>query len=303
MLSTAGTLRMNKVSAYLWTLPRWFALPSAVAAIVLGSVISGQSPLVTVIASLAGAMMVAYAHTWNSFQDWVSGFDQGTVSERSHEKPYTGGQNLIARGVVGVWEVCSIAIAYLVLSALFTAFLAAATTPWVWLPWGLIACCAPLYSWGKRTYTCELVLGLGFGPLAVMFGAATHPGPLLLQAFLAGIPLGLTFGYAAEVVDQYIDADANVPKGLRNIGAMCWKKGWGLYGALFIIIILTGVAHVALARVGILSAYSLIGWPFLMGLLYLANKLEKREKLALLTGLGMVFAYPFVVVIMEVIYG
>lgn len=293
---------INKVSAYLWTLPRWFAAPAAVASVTLGGVLTGQSPGVIALASLAGALMMAYAHSWNSFQDWVSGFDQGTATERSHEKPYTGGQNLIAKGLVDPTEVFTVAMVYLALSFLVTWFLAAQTSQWVWLAWSLVASCAPLYSWGKRTYTCELWLALGFGPLAVTFGAAVGPSPEMARAFLAGIPFGLVFGYMAELVDQYLDADVNVPKGLRNLGAWCWNQKFqlGLTIPLLLMAVIVSVVHIALAVAGIFHPLTLFAIPAVFVTAVLGRRYELTPS-TIMVGLGMVLLYPLIIVLVEVL--
>ena len=292
-------IQQSKVSAYLWTLPRWFALPGVVASVALGGVLTGQSPGIIALACLAGALLMAYAHAYNSWADWRSGLDQGSESERSHEKPYTGGQNIIAQGLVNVQEVFAVSLGYLLLSAVATVYLATYTTPWVWLPWGLVAACAPLYSWGKFTYTCELVLGLGFGPFAVMFGAAVGPGPEMARAFLAGIPFGIVFGYQAELVDQFLDADVNVPKGLRNLGALCWKRGWGLGWMLGLMMAVTMSVHIALLGLSILLPFTVFTLPLLPLIVALTPFYEKKQKAGIMAGLGLVLLYPLAILVVE----
>jgi 1,4-dihydroxy-2-naphthoate octaprenyltransferase len=267
--------------------------------VALGGVLTGQSPGVIALACLAGALIMAYAHTYNSWADWVSGLDQGSEAERSHPKPYTSGQNLIAQGLITVKESFWVSLAYLFLSALATAFLASWTTPWVWLPWALVATCAPLYSWGKFHYACETVLALGFGPFAVMFGAAVGPGPEMLYAFLAGIPFGLVFGFMAELVDQYLDADVNVPKGLRNLGALYWRKGWSLGGPLFVMALATIGVHLALTGAQVLSHWTFLALPFLAFIAALAPFYEKKQKAGIMGGLALVLLYPLVILVVE----
>ena len=291
----------QRIWAYSFILPRWFGLPGAVASVALGGVLAGQPPGLIALACLAGALMMAYSHSWNSFHDWVSGLDQGAETERSHAKPYTSGQNIIAQGVVGLWEVFAVTLAYLLLSALATVFLATWTTPWVWLPWCLVAACAPLYSWGKFTYSCELVLGLGFGPFAVMFGAAVAPGPEMLRAFLAGIPFGLVFGFMAELVDQYLDADVNVPKGLRNLGALCWRRGWGLGWMLCLMAVVTMGVHAALLGLSVLSPMTVFTLPLLPFIASLSSFYEKKQKAGIMAGLALVMLYPLASLVVEAV--
>lgn len=284
---------------YAVCLPRWFGLPGAVASVALGGVLTGQSPGIIALACLAGALMMAYSHAWNSFHDWQSGLDQGSEAERSHSKPYTSGQNIIAQGLITVKESLWVSLAYLGLSAVVTVFLATLTTPWVWLPWSLVAACAPLYSWGKFTYSCETVLALGFGPFAVMFGAAVGPGPEMARAFLAGIPFGLVFGFMAETVDQYMDADVNVPKGLRNLGALCWRRGWGLGWMLGLMTVVTMVVHVGLVGVSVLSPITVFTLPLLLFIAALFPAYEKKQKAGIMAGLALVLLYPLAILVVE----
>lgn len=295
---TTSALR-QRLWAYSFSLPRWFALPGVVASVALGGVLTGQSPGIIALACLAGALMMAYAHSYNSWADWRSGLDQGSESERSHEKPYTGGQNVIAQGLLSLKEVGIGTQVYLVLSVLATAALAGYTTPWVFLPWGLVAACAPLYSWGKFNFTCELWLALGFGPFAVMFGAAVAPGPEMAHAFLAGIPFGIVFGYQAELVDQFLDADVNVPKGLRNLGALCWQKGWGLRWLLGLMMLVTMGVHTALVGMSILSPMTVFTLPILAFISALSPWYEKKQKVGIMVGLALVMAYPLAILVVE----
>ena len=292
---------MSKTIAYFVTLPRWFGLPGVVASVALGGVLAGQPPGIIALACLAGALMMAYAHTYNSFADWQSGLDQGSEAERSHPKPYTSGQNLIAQGVVSVSESFWVSIGYLVLSAAATAALVTWTTPWIWLPWGLASLCAPLYSWGKFHYGCELVLGLGFGPFAVMMGAAVGPGSEMAHAFLAGIPFAIVFGYMAETVDQYWDADVNVQKGLRNLGALCWRKGWSLWPMLMVMAVVTVAAQAFLVEYQVLSPWSYFAFLALYPIVLLAHSFEKKEKAGIMAGLGLVLLYPLVILVAEAV--
>jgi 1,4-dihydroxy-2-naphthoate octaprenyltransferase len=269
--------------------------------VALGGVLAGQPPGIIALACLAGALMMAYSHAYNSWADWVSGLDQGSEAERSHAKPYTSGQNLIAQGLITVAESFWVSIGYLGLSAIVTMFLATLTTPWVWLPWCLVAACAPLYSWGKFTYSCETVLALGFGPFAVMFGVAVGPGPEMLRAFLAGIPFGLVFGFMAELVDQWMDADVNVPKGLRNLGALCWRRGWGLRWPLALMMLATTAVHVALLGARVLSPQTALSLPILAFIVALAPFYEEKQKAGIMAGLALVMLYPLIILVLEAV--
>jgi 1,4-dihydroxy-2-naphthoate octaprenyltransferase len=289
----------RRIWAYSFSLPRWFALPVAVLSVLLGGILFHAEALPLALAVLSSCFMMAFAHTWNSFHDWITGFDQGSEAERSHEKPYTGGQNLIGKGIVSLRETFMVAMVYLLVSAALIAPISLLTTSWVWLPWGLAALCAPLYSWGKLSYLCELFLGLGFGPLAVMLGAAASRDFDFLRAFLAGVTFGLAFGYAAEVVDQYLDADVNLAKGLRNLGALAYQHGLGLALPLGTIIGIAILAHVGLTFGDILKSQTQWAVALLVPLVVLAQPFERRNQLAIMVGLGLICGYSLAMVLLQ----
>mgnify|MGYP001574565679 FL=1 len=291
----------TKANAYFVRLPRWFGTPAAVLAVLLGGFIAGADPLPLSLAAVASTFMMAYAHSWNTFHDWVTGFDQGPVEQRSHEKPYTLGQNLVAKGGVSHREALYVALAYLAISAGLTGAVSALAGPWIWLPWGLVAMCAPLYSWGKLHYLCELFLGLGFGPLAVVFGAAVSEAPNWGQAFAVGIPLGLIFGYMAETVDQWWDADVNVPKGLRNIGALTWRLHLPLVVTMCFISMTIMISHIALAVADLLTPWSLLAFISPVGIFFLTPWFERRNTRGIMLGLLLVLCYPLIIVLAEVL--
>lgn len=293
----------DKLVAWTISLPRWFGLPAVVLMVTLGGLVAGTPIYPLILANIAAALLMAYAHTWNSWHDWASGLDQGPPEERSRPKPYTAGQNLIARGVVSQNETLVVALAYLALSAIVAGFLADATTHWIWLPWLVAVACAPLYSFGKFWYGCEFFLTLGFGPAAAMLGAASAPGPDLWRAALASLPMGILFGYGAEVVDQYLDAEPNVPKGLRNIGAWCWRTKRSLLWPLAIILGVVAGLHILLIAAGILSFGT---WPAffpLVGIGFRIPAMERNDNIAIMLGLGLVFLYGLALVVSQGFYG
>lgn len=293
----------DKLAAVFWGLPRWFGLPAVALMVTLGGLIAGASVPQMVLANIAAALLMAYAHTWNSFHDWASGLDQGPPEERSRPKPYTSGQNLIARGVVSQSQTLVVALGYLGFSAVITGFLAVETTPWVWLPWAVAVPCAPLYSWGKFWYGCEFFLTVGFGPAAAMLGAASAPGADLWRAALASLPMGILFGYGAEVVDQYIDSGPNVPKGLRNIGALCWKYDISLIWPLTFILLLVALSQGLLLAFDVLVSPTVYALAWLFPIWLLIPHMEKGSTKAIMTSLALVFLYGLTLVVLQGVYG
>lgn len=202
-------------------LGRFFALPCVVCAVLLGCTLGGSLSWLSVMAVLAGIFLMAYAHSFNTLLDYSwTGFDKGTEEERSKGKVYTKGQQAIAAGKLTPRGVLINGLVYLAISAIFVGIVAWRVSPVIWAIWAGTALCTFWYSWGKLHWNCELALGTGFGPLAVVLGMASQPNPDFLLAFLAGIPFLIMWGFAMETYDQWTDWEVNVPRGLKNLGAL-----------------------------------------------------------------------------------
>lgn len=277
----------GKIGAHLFTLPRWFALPAAACAVALGCILGGVPGWLIAVAIVCGAFLMAGAHSFNSFLDkeWTH-FDEGLVGERSKEKVYTEGQNVIMAGLVSSREVLINALSWYVLSAGVAVVISIYGSPWVWLPWTLTALCTFFYSWGKMHYLCETALGLGFGSFAVMLGICGSPKPDLLIAFLAGLPFLVLWGFMAEFVDQATDAEPNWGKGLRNLGSLAWKNNVSVplfTGFLLAMAYLVQIALIAGGTLVPMTALSLVAFPLLAyGLLIMGNDFNKKGIVILL---------------------
>lgn len=273
-------------------LTRSFALPVAACAVALGCVLAGASWWLTVLAVSAGAFMMFFAHTANAWLDFYwTRFDMGTAEERSRPKAYTEGQQPLAAGLVGGREVLANAFLCLAVSAILTVFVAIHGSAWVWLGWGLAAASTFWYSWGKMHFQCELALGLGFGSFAVMYGACTAPNPELGTAFLAGLPFVLVWGFVAEVVDQFTDAEPNWPRGLRNLGALVWRNEVSISMFTAWLVAVTYLVQLVLVLGGILAWQTGLTLATFLPFSFCFLYLEKNLKAGVLWGLGAVFLY------------
>ena len=234
---------------------------------------------------------MAWSHTMNSWIDYVlTGFDKGTEAERSHTKPYTGGQNLIAEGLCPK-KVFANGLFWLSLALILTAGMAIWVTPWILLPVLLTVPMTFAYSYGKKYWAPEIVLALGFGPVAAMLGAAASPNPALLHSFLAAVPIGILFGFAAEVYDQWYDADANWDRGLRNIGAWCWSKGLPVLLVVGLFVAITYIAQATLINNGYLVAGTGITSLALLGFIPALILRDAKKKIVIMGALAGVFIY------------
>ncbi|MBA7700778.1 hypothetical protein ES703_109502 [subsurface metagenome] len=273
-------------------LGRFFALPCVVCAVLLGCTLGGSLSWLSVMVILAGIFEMAYSHSFNTLLDYSwTGLDKGTEEERSKGKVYTKGQQAIAAGKLTPRGVLVNGLIYLAISAVFVGIIAWKVSPLIWAIWAGTALCTFWYSWGKLHWNCELALGTGFGPLAVMLGMASQPNPNFLVAFLAGIPFLILWGYGAETIDQFTDAEPNWPRGLRNFGALVWRNNISIAMFLAWLVVITFLSQLFLIAGGVLApltALSLISFlPFSFCLLYL----EKNLKIGVLWGLGAIFLH------------
>jgi len=283
-------------------LGRFFALPVALCAVLLGIALGGHWSWLSAMVALGTIFQMAFAHSFNTLLDYSwTGFDKGTEEERSKGKVYTKGQQAIAAGIMSPREVLVNGLVYLAISAVFIGIVAWQVSPVIWVIWGVTALCTFGYSWGKLHWSCEFFLGIGFGPLAVMLGMASQPNPDFLLAFLAGIPILILFGYGAETMDQYTDAEPNWPRGLRNLGALVWKNKVSITTFIVWLICITFLSQMFLIAAGILhplTALTLITlMPFSFCLLYL----EKKPRVGIIWGLGGIYLYVLLLLVGQVL--
>jgi len=268
-------------------LGRFFALPCVVCAVLLGCALGGELSWLSAMVALAAIFQMAYSHSFNTLLDYSwTGFDKGAQEERSRGKIYTEGQQVIAAGEMSPRGVLLNGLGYLAISAVFTGIVAWQVSPVIWAFWAVGTLTTFWYCWGKLHYQCELALGMGFGPIACMMGMASQPNPDFLVAFLAGIPFLILWGFAAEFVDQAIDAEPNWSRGLRNLGALAWKKQISVPLFVCFLFTMAYLAQVFLIAGGVLApltGLSLVAFPLIAyGLLIMGNDFNKTGIMILL---------------------
>ncbi|HUV56180.1 MAG TPA: UbiA family prenyltransferase [Dehalococcoidales bacterium] len=290
----------DKISTHIG-LGRFFALPIAACSVLLGVALGGHWSWLSAMVCLGVVFQMAFAHSFNTLLDYSwTGLDKGTEAERSRGKIYTHGQQEIASGKMTPKGVLLNGLVYLAISAVFIGIVAWQVSPIIWAIWGIASLCTFWYSWGKLHFQCEIALGTGFGPLAVMMGMASQPNPDFLLAFLAGIPALLLFGYGAETLDQFIDAEPNWPRGLRNFGALVWRNNASISTILGWLLSITFLSQLFLITGGVLhplTALTLITFlPFSMCLLFI----ESKPKVGIIWGLGGIYLYCLLLLLGEV---
>jgi len=273
----------TKLKAHLLTLPRWFAAPFFGSALLLGAVLAGGISGYSWIALVGGLLIMAGGHSFNSYLDYAwTGIDKGKVEDRSVEKAYTGGQNLLANGIVSQREVLANALGWYVLSLAPIIYLSI-KVGWGVLVMALLGMLITFwYSWGKFNWTHELSLGIGAGPIAVllgMFGTTAHPN--IAAGLLTGVPFAIILCFAGLALDEWPDAEANLKKGVRSIAYYVWYASISLEAYLGIWFAFMYLFQFFLVYLGILAPetmWTFVLVPAFMALLVLMRSRDLKEK-------------------------
>jgi 1,4-dihydroxy-2-naphthoate octaprenyltransferase len=280
----------RKIKVHLWTLPRWFAAPIFGASAVLGGLLAGGMTLNSWLGVIGCLLIMAGGHSFNSFLDYAwTGLDKGEPEERSAEKDYTGGQSVIAAGIVSVREVACNAIGWYVL-ALAPLIYLALNVGWPILIVGLLGMLVTFgYAQGKFNWTHELMLGLGAGPLAVLGGMfATTSSPPWAAGLVVSVPAAVLISFIGLAIDEWPDAEANLKKGVRSIAYEVWENGVSLEWYLSSWLLFMYLYQAFLIAAGLLvplSAISFFTWPLLMSFLVLLRQnFRKWAGVIVLTG-------------------
>jgi 1,4-dihydroxy-2-naphthoate octaprenyltransferase len=273
----------RKLKAHLLTLPRWFAAPYFGSALLLGAVMAGGLTVNSWIALVGGLFIMAGGHAFNSYLDYAwTGIDKGKIEDRSAEKAYTGGQNLLANNIVSINEVLVNAVGWYVMSLFPIVYLS------IKLGWGIfiVAILGMLitfwYSWGKFNWTHELSLGVGAGPIAVLMGMfGTVSNPDIGAGILAGVPFAIILCFAGLALDEWPDAEANLRKGVKSIAYYVWYASMSLEAFLGVWFAFMYLFQFFLVYLGILdkqTMWTFILVPFFMALFVLLRSKELKKK-------------------------
>jgi len=258
-----------KLKAHLWTLPRWFALTLFASPAILGGLMAGGMSLNSWLGVLAAVLVMAGGHSFNSYLDYAwTGLDKGNEGERSAEKNYTGGQSLLARGVLTQREVLANALGWYALALAPVIYLAVRVSWMVLVLAALGMAVTFFYARGKFNWTHETVLGIGAGPLPVLMGMfATSAHPPWASGLVVSVPFAIVASFAGLAIDEYPDAEANLKKGVKSVAYMVWKSGVALEWYLsswFLFLFTYQVLLINLKLLAPLSALAFVLWPFLL---------------------------------------
>jgi hypothetical protein len=295
----------------LCTLPRWAFAPIGIASVLLGYIVSTDTYSWIIILPIICAMFgMAWAHTMNTYLDYHwTGLDKGGEGQ-SHAKPYSSGSQVIAReenGSSGIGTVSKIVaitgIVYLTLSGATLIALAFIVDLPIWstIPWVVLVGATFWYSWGKLHYQCEIALGVGFGPAAALLGAAITPDPDIVKVILTSMPILLIFGFVAEIYDQWYDADANLDRGLKNIGAWVYKMQYSLTHIIVWSIVIVIATHTLLVSYNYLDSFTFIACIVLIFSIPFLPAAERKESKSIIVLLFSCSLYVILLPILEVV--
>jgi len=294
-----------KLKAHLWTLPRWFATPFFGGVLLLGAVLAGGIDANAWIGLSVCLLVMAGAHSFNSFLDYSwTGLDKGEIEDRSAEKDYCGGQNIIEAGIVTPKEVALNAVGWYLLSAVPVIYLAV-KVGWPILPvWVLSMLGTFWYSKAKFNWTHELALFMGAGPLAALFGMySVNPSPDWWIGIAAGAPSGIVLSFLGLALDEYPDAEANLKKGVKSVAYKVWEYGVDLMFYLLTWVVFVYLLQLFLITVGILEPLTWLTFVlvpfFISGMVFLKRNFRKAAGVLVLIGAF----YPILMLVGQIFGG
>jgi 1,4-dihydroxy-2-naphthoate octaprenyltransferase len=296
---------MLKLKTHLWTLPRWFAAPFFGGPVVLGALLAGGPNASSWLGLAAALLVMAGGHSFNSLLDYSwTGLDRGDVASRSAEKAYTGGQSVIARGIVSPKEVALNASLWYLLALAPLVYLAL-NVGWRALLIGLLGMSVTFfYARSKFNWTHETVLGAATGPISVLAGMfATSPSPPWVTGLIVSVPAAILPAFAGLALDEWPDAEANLKKGVRSLAYKVWENGVALEWYLsswFLFMYLYQLFLITTGRLAQMTAITLLCWPFFIAsMVMLKADFKKWAGLMAMVGLS----YPVLLAVGQYLGG
>lgn len=296
---------MLKIKAHLWTLPRWFATPFFGGVLLLGAALAGGIDANAWIGLAAGLLVMAGGHSFNSFLDYSwTGLDKGKIEDRSAEKDYCGGQNIIEAGIVTPREVLLNAVGWYVLSAVPIIYLAVKVGLPILPVWALSMSITFWYSKAKFNWTHELALFMGAGPLAALIGMySVTPTPEWWIGIAASVPSGIVLSFLGLALDEWPDAEANLKKGVKSVPYKVWQYGIDLMFYLLTWVVFVYLMQLFLIVTGILEPLTWLTFIlvplFISAMVFLKRDFRKAAGILVIIGA----CYPLIMLIGQVLGG
>ncbi len=295
----------GKIKAHLFTLPRWFAAPFFGGSLLMGVVLAGGFCANAWIALIAGLLIMAGGHSWNSVLDWITGLDKpDEAGMRSIEKGYTAGQSVIAIGLLSSKEVAINAISWYALALIPIVYLAINVT-WVVLPLAIAGMLITFwYAWGKFNWTHETALAFGVGPIAVLIGMfSVNPNPPWVAGLMVSVPVAVILCYLGLAFDEWPDAEANLKKGVKSLAYKVWEYGISLEWYImswFLFVLLYQVFLININVLAPMTAISFFTFPGIIAcLIFLKADFTKAGRVLVLVAA----LYPILLLVGQIIGG
>ena len=288
-----------KLKAHLWTLPRWFATPFFAGPAILGALLTADLSPNSWLGVITATLVMAGGHSFNTVLDYSwTGLDKGDEESRSAEKDYTGGQSVIARGILTPKEVALNASCWYFL-ALGPLIYLTINVGWQIMLIGILGMGVTFwYAKAKFNWTHELALGTATGPLAVLAGMfATSSSAPWTTGLVVSVPFAIILAFAGLALDEWPDAEANLKKGVKSMAYKVWENGLSLEWYLTSWLLFMYLYQVFLITSGILvplTAISFFSWPLMLaGFVMMKQDFRKWAGLAVLSAL----TYPILLVV------
>lgn len=298
----------TKLKAHLWTLPRWFAAPFFGSSILIGAVLAGGIDANAWIALIAGLLVMAGGHSFNTLLDYAwTGLDKGEIEDRSAEKDYTGGQSVIAGGILSEQEVYVNALGWYLLSAIPVIYLAvnASSVGWPIVPLWLASMLVTVwYSKSKFNWTHELALGVGVGPVALLLGMfSVSSSPAWPTGILASLPIAIVLSFVGLALDEWPDAESNLKKGVKSVAYKVWEYGVDLNWYMTSWIAFLYIFQLFLIVIGVFAPLTgltfLVFPPLMVCMVFLRNNFRKAA--GILVAVAMF--YPVLLLVGQLLGG
>ncbi|MBA7648393.1 hypothetical protein ES703_56179 [subsurface metagenome] len=211
---------------------------------------------------------MACGHSQNSYIDWVVGLDsiEKDYTGGSVEKGYTGGCGILK--VLSVRELILNFIGWGVAGLIVCGVIASRVTPYIFIPAVLGLAVPYFYTKGKFSWYHETALATGIVLAGVTGMFAVNPSPDWWVGLVVALPIAILLCYLGLAFDEYLDAYANLKKGVKSIAYKVWEYKFDLFLYLVSWFIIAYTFQVFLIVIGFLkplTALSFICFPFLLG--------------------------------------
>lgn len=295
----------TKVKAHLWTLPRPFAAPFFGSSVLLGTALAGGINGNAWLALVAGLLVMAGGHSFNTLLDYSwTGLDKGELEDRSAEKDYTGGQSVIVTGILSEREVLFNALAWYILSAIPSIYLAVTVGWLILIIWVLGMLITFWYSKAKFNWTHELALGVGVGPAALLLGMfSVSSSPNWPMGILASLPIAVILSFLGLALDEWPDAEANLRKGVKSVAYKVWEYGVDLNWYMMAWLTLLYNLQLLLIVIDVFAPLTALTFMVFPGILVCMVFLKKSFRKAAGILVAVAMFYPLLLLVGQVIGG